>query len=269
MGLLRDIVMFMLFFQLALQLTNYVQIQGPSPELPDGLYLSTGEITPFTVWYDPMSDILNTLNETSQALQPTIPINYSSPTSTCYANYVTGCSGLDQATCSNAWVWHHNLRFNCNWGYGWFYPSGRCELASGGSCDGSGSTSINVTYVYRFLTAFSYSWTINIADYLTIAGFNTGLPIGQIFNIIGLIFYLILSALNIVLQFLLIIVIVLLNVTIGAIPFYSNLFGKIDPVMGSLLGVCLGGIQMFVIAWEVQKEGGKIIGIIAGIVKLF
>lgn len=267
MGLLRDIVMFMLFFQLALQLTNYVQIQGPSPELPDGLYLSTGEITPFTVWYDPMSDILNTLNETTQALNPTIPTSCNASSSTCSANYLTGCSlATTNASCSNGWVYYNNMRWNCIWATDYFNPGGRCELSTT-PCDCTGSQF--VTYIYRFLNAFSISWTIDANAYFWILGYNTGLPTGAIMNFIGLILYLLISAANIVLQFLLIIVIVLLNVTIGAIPFYSNLFGKIDPVMGSLLGVCLGGIQMFVIAWEVQKEGGKIIGIIAGIVKLF
>ena len=223
MSALRNIVMFMFCFQLGLQLTNFIQIQGPTPGMPDGLFLKTGEITPFTIWYDPMSSILLAINETTQALQPSIPINYSSPTSTCNANYVAGCGGLDQATCSNAWVWHHELRFNCNWGYGYFWPGGRCELASGGSCDGSGSNTINVTYAYRFLNAFSFFWTINIADYLTIVtpvgSWNTGLPIGQILNIIGLFSFIVVSGINIVASFLMIILIVLFNVTIGAVPF--------------------------------------------------
>lgn len=276
MGTLRNIVMFMFCFQLALQLTNFIQIQGPTPGMPDGLYLKTGEITPFTIWYDPMTSILTTLNETTQALQPTIPGNCTVPiTSTCNANYYTSCKGLDNATCTNAWVYEHGLRFNCQWGYSYFYPAGRCELTSGGSCDCTGED--KVTYSYRFLNTVSWAWTINKNDYFTIGvsiggimlGWNTGLPIGQLMNLVGLASFIMVSGVNIALEFLLIIVIVLLNVTIGAIPFYSNLFGKIDPVMGGLLGVVLGGIQMFVIAWELNKESGKILGIIAGIVKLF
>jgi hypothetical protein len=276
MSALRNIVMFMLCFQLGLQLTNFIQIQGPTPGMPDGLFLKTGEITPFTIWYDPMSSILLAINETTQALQPTIPGNCTIPiTATCNANYYVSCNGLDQATCTNAWVYEHGLRFNCQWGYGYFYPAGRCELTSGGSCDCAGED--KVTYSYRFLNAVSWAWTINKNDYFTIGfsllgvavGWNTGLPIGQLMNIVGLVSFILVSGVNIMSSFLMIILIVLFNVTIGAVPFYVNLFSKIDPVMGSLLGVCVGGVQMFVIGWELNKEAGKVLGIIAGIVKLF
>jgi hypothetical protein len=263
MSVLRNIIMFMLFFQLALQLTNYIQIQGPSASLPNGLYLSTGEITPFTIWYDPMSDILNTLNETQQALNPIIPTSCNSSSSTCSANYLSGCSAaLTNASCSSGWVYYHNMRWNCIWATDYFNPAGRCELSTT-PCDCTGSQ--YVTYIYRFLNAFSISWTIDANAYFYILNYNTGLPSGMIMNAIGLGLFLIISAANISLEFLLIFVIVILNVTIGAIPFYSNLFGKIDPVMGGLLGVCLGGIQMLVIAWEVNKEAGKIVAMIAGV----
>jgi hypothetical protein len=263
MSVLRNIIMFMLFFQLGLQLTNYIQIQGPSASLPNGLYLSTGEITPFTVWYDPMSDLLRTLNETAQVLNPSIPTSCNVSSSSCSSNYLTGCStALTNASCSNGWVYYNNMRWNCVWATDYFNPAGRCELSTT-PCDCTGSQF--VTYIYRFLNAFSISWTIDVNSYFMIMDYNTGLPTGAIMNFFALIFYLLISAVNIVLELLLIFVIVLLNVTIGAIPFYSNLFGKIDPVMGSLLGVCLGGIQMFVIGWEVQKEAGKILAMFAGV----
>jgi hypothetical protein len=232
----------MFALQLAIQVTNRVEI------IPE-LYLNTGQLSPFTTWYDPMNDIITTLNYTQQSLNPTIPASYNTSTGACNAIFLNGCSAAtDSVTCNNGWVYYHSSRFNCKWGTGFFYPAGRCELDI--MCDQS---PVFVTYILSFLSSLTYSWTININDYFTIMSFNTGLPIGQIMNIIGYISVIVLAVINLIIEMVLVLLMTLINITIGAIPFYINLFSLVDPVLGSILGLCLGGMQMLVVAWAILE----------------
>jgi hypothetical protein len=242
MSMLRNIVMFMFALQLAIQVTNHIEI------IP-GVMLNTGQLSPFTTWYDPMNDIITTLNYTQQSLNPSIPASYNTSTGACNANFLTACSAVnDSASCNDGWVYYHNGRFNCKWNTDFFHPAGRCELDI--LCDQS---PVFVTYILSFLSSLTYSWTININDYFTIMDFNTGLPIGQIMNIVGYVSVIVLAIINLVIEIVLVLLMTLINVTIGAIPFYINLFSLIDPVLGSILGICLGGMQMLVVAWAILE----------------
>jgi hypothetical protein len=230
MSLLRDILVFMFALQLALQVTNHIEI------IP-GLHLNTGQLSPFTAWYDPMNDLITTLNYTQQSLNPSIPTS----------NNGTGSCNV---TCSNAWVHKNNLRWDCVWATDFFYPAGRCELSSGDACD---SSPVFVTYILSFLNIFAFSWVINLNEYFSILNVSTGLPTGQIMNVVGFVLVLLLAAINLIVEIFLIILMTVINITIGSIPFYINLFSLIDPVLGNILGTCLGGMQILVISWAILE----------------
>jgi len=65
MSNLKKILIFMFCFQLALQVVNNI-------EIVPGVYLNTGEISPYTSWYDPLTDMVTSLNSTNTALHPTV-----------------------------------------------------------------------------------------------------------------------------------------------------------------------------------------------------
>lgn len=186
MSVLRDIVFFMLIFQLAIQITNQIEI------IP-GIQLRTGEITPDLG----TSGILNGIVQT---------INYTQ----------AGFTSLSHTTCS-----------------------------SNVSCD--------VTYTLSFLNIINYAWTIDINEKFEILGVNTGLPIGQLMNVIGFSLILFLTIINLVVGMFLLFIALIFDITIGSIPFYINIFSLIDPTLGILLGTCLGGLQTVVIGWEILK----------------
>jgi hypothetical protein len=193
MSLLRDIVFFMLIFQLSLEVTNLVQIQGPSASLPDGLYLITGEITPFQTWFDPLNDLAVNLNSTNNALNSFN--QFSSPT----------------------------------------------------------NSSIHFIIPRFWWITINIGWDVYVHPDQTDKIPLIGIPL-QWFDLIALV----VSILIVVIfttamaswAFIWILIMLLLNVTIGAIPFYINLFSLIDPVLGSVLGSCVGGLQMVVVSWE-------------------
>lgn len=186
MSVLRDIVFFMLIFQLSVQIVNNV-------EIVPGVYLNTGEITPNLG----TSAILNGIVQT---------INYTQ----------TGFVSLTDTNCGS------NI-----------------------SCD--------VTYTLSFLNIINYAWTIDINEQFVILGVNTGLPIGQLMNVIGFCIILFLTVINLVVGMFLLFIALIFDITIGAIPFYISIFSMIDPVLGILLGTCLGGLQTVVIGWEILK----------------
>lgn len=186
MSVLRDIVIFLLCFQLAIQITNQIEI------IP-GLQLRTGQITPFQNWYDPMNGLIHTTNYTLNAFNSLTPTNCSS------------------------------------------------------------NSSCVVTYTVSLLNIINYNWALNINEHFLILGLDTGLPIGQLNNLLGFIAVMSTAWINFSWGLGLTVLGMIFNITIGAIPFYSNLLGLIDPNLGPIIGICLGGLQMFVVGWELVK----------------
>lgn len=193
MSLLRDIVFFMLMFQLSLQVTNLVQIQGPSPGLPGGLYLNTGQINPNLGTSAILNGVVQTINYTQTAF---ISLNHTS----CGSN-----------------------------------------------------VSCNVVYTLSFLNIINYNWGIDINQHFLIFGIDSGLPIGQLMNVVGFGSVLGLTLINLVVGMFLLFIALIFDITIGAIPFYITIFSLIDPTLGAVLGLCLGGLQCVVIGWEILK----------------
>jgi len=188
MSVLRDIVIFLLCFQLAIQVTNQI-------EITPGLKLNTGQITPFQTWYDPMNGLIHTTNYTLNAFNSLVP-TYCSSNSSCV-----------------------------------------------------------VTYTVSLLNLINYNWSLNINEHFLILGFDTGFPIGQVMNLLGFLAVMSTAWTNFIWGIGLTILMMIFNITIGAIPFYSNLFSLVDPSLGPFLGICVGGLQMFVVGWELLKIG--------------
>ena len=193
MSILRDIVFFMLIFQLSLEVTNLVQIQAPSATLPDGLYLITGEITPFQTWFDPLNDLMVNLNSTNNALNSFN--QFSSPSN----------STLHFIIPKLWWI-----TINIGWDV-YVHPDQSAAIPL-----------IGIPLQYFDLVAL-------VASIIIVVIFTTAMASWA---------------------FIWILVMLLFNVTIGAIPFYISLFSLIDPVLGFVLGSCLGGLQMVVVCWE-------------------
>jgi hypothetical protein len=189
MSLLRDIVIFMFALQLAIQVTNHVEI------IP-GLYLNTGQLSPFTTWYDPLNDILISMNSTVMAF-----------------------NSINQITNPTA----NTLNFTI--------PK-------------IGPISVNVLWsIYIHPDSSAVIPLIGIP----LIWFDLGYLAISIIICIGI------GIINALVGFILVILMTLFNITVGAIPFYINFFSLVDPVLGSILGVCLGGVQMVVIAWAILE----------------
>jgi hypothetical protein len=193
MSLLRDIVFFMLIFQLSLEVTNLVQIQAPSTEMPDGLYLSTGEISPFQTWFDPLNDLVVNLNSTNNALNS----------------------------------------FN--------------------EFSGPSNTSVRFVIPRLWWITINIQWDVYVHPDSSAVIPLIGIPL-QWFDLIALLASILLVVIFTTAMsswaFVWILVMLLFNITLGAIPFYISLFSLIDPVLGMVLGTCLGGLQMVVVGWE-------------------
>jgi hypothetical protein len=193
MSVLRDIVFFMLIFQLSLEVTNLVQIQAPSAGLPDGLYLSTGEITPFQTWFNPLNDLIVNLNSTNTALQ-----------------------SMNQFTTPT-------------------------------------NSTIRFTIPRLFWITTPFAWDVYVHPDSSAVIPLIGIPL-QWFDLglltVSILFVVIFTVFGAAWSFVAVLIVLLLNVTLGAIPFYISLFSLIDPVLGFTLGTCLGGLQMVVVGWE-------------------
>jgi hypothetical protein len=193
MSLLRDIIFFMLIFQLSLEVTNLVQIQGPSPSMPGGLYLSTGQITPFQTWFDPLTDLTVNLNSTNNALNSFN--QFSSPTNSSIRFVIPR-------------LWW--ITINIQWDV-YVHPDSSAVIPL-----------IGIPLQWFDLIAL-------VVSILIVVIFTTAMASWA---------------------FIWIFIMLLFNVTLGAIPFYISLFSLIDPTLGFVLGTCLGGLQMVVVGWE-------------------
>jgi len=145
MSVLKNIVVFMFCLQLALQVTNHIEI------IP-GLYLNTGQISPYLSFYDPLSDIINAINAAQNAF-----------------------NGVFTPTDWDLW--------------GIIVGILTCILSS----------------------------------------------LIALFSIIGLF------------------ALIIYNMTLGAIPFYVALFSLFDPVLGAILGVCVGAVQLLFVVWGLTE----------------
>ena len=189
MSVLRDIVFFMFALQLAIQVTNHVEI------IP-GVYLNTGQLSPFTSWYDPMNDILISMNST-----------------------VIAFNSINQITNPTA----NTINF--------IIPK-------------IGPISVNVAWsVYIHPDSSAVIPLIGIP----LIWFDLGYLAISIILAIGV------GIINALVGFILVLLMTLFNITIGAIPFYIGLFSLIEPVLGAILGVFLGGMQMLVVAWAILE----------------
>jgi hypothetical protein len=236
MSKLSSIVLFVFAIQLAANLLPYIEVT------PGHFLLPSSIASPFITVYNPMNDIVLTLNSSMASFNSIVK-----PSTNAY-----GCGQIQQGdcayasfsfmTCENSYMGSGSNAYSCIW-----IPTGVSGICiKGSSCTGD-KTKYYSFYIQRILLIpVDVQWVVAVTPG-TIVGVIPSDFIGTLYLLSSLLIVLINATITTVFSMAMVVLMLIVNVTIGAIPFYTGLFSLIDPVFGTYLGIALGSMQAMVV----------------------